>query len=1245
MDTILSVTTADLARLGPRDAVAFFSRLLWAEATRVGLPVTRVNISSRIDVPDGGVDAIVTGADALPASDLFVSTSVAYQIKSGHFKPWQPAVVTSDLFANADSADTLPSQIRSCLDAGGTYVLVCTGVDLTSEERGAAVEAIKRHLAGCGYADPHVDVHSQNQLRAMLQRFPSLSLSVNGRNHHFRTHASWARDAEMRSQFRPGPEQDGFIATLRDALRAPNTSVHVHVDGEAGVGKTRLVLEATREPDIEPLVVYCDRPSRVLDGPLLNAIVREDASFSVLLVVDECDRSSRVQLWNLLKNRGTRIKLVTIFNEPCEATGGTRLLHAPRLGDEQIAAILADYGIPGDQSGRWCDFCGGSARVAHALGANLRSNPEDVLRSPDTVNIWDRFVAGGDRLDSVEVQQRHTVLRYLALFRRFGYGREVAAEAKALAKLIEEADGAITFPRFQAIVKSLKDRHLLRGEHTLYITPRLLHIRLWKDWWETHGTGVEIQRFSALPGRLPEWFTEMFEYAATSPVALDLARELLGPSGAFARPDYLNTAAGGALLLALTAAAPQEALDCLTRVIGNQSRDQLLEFRQARRHVINALERIVVWKDCFAGGARLLLQLAEAENEGWGNNATGVFAALFSPAPGRVAPTEAPPEARFPVLREALTSASPERRRAAIKACAAALETAHFSRMVGPEHQGVRPEPVLWMPEAWSEVFDAYRRVWSLLLEHLEALPDDERKEAAAVLIGAASGLTRYGNLVDEVIDTLTELPRKPWLDRKRLVEVAEYAARRGQHVEETRRRWEALKDGLRGSDFHSRLERYVGMTIFADMMDEEGHHTDSASRAVEELAAEAVAEPEKLGRELDWLMTEKASNGHPFGYALGRRDEQLTLLPVLVEAQRSTGARSNLYVLDGYFRALFERDRERWERELDSLSQDASLHTAVPEVTWRSGMTDRAAARVLSLAQQGSVAIGAFRMFGYGGVLRGMSSASLEAWVAFLHAAGTQEAASIALTLFFYSHKNSPGDLPRDIVMRVLTAPGLFLSAPRGQYDQMEQYYWTELAKALVARYPDEALRLAEPMVEHFGTDGTVVGGFRPQSYEVLESIASVHPREVWARIAVRLGPPLDDRSFHLRHWLREGAAEQFADDDIWAWVEDDVDKRAWIAAGFLPPILQRGGRCLAREVLVRYGDRDDVRSNLHANFGTEGFSGPPSLHYQKKAEALRAFREGETHPNVLRWLDEALGELEERVRHERVAEEREGF
>ena len=118
--------------------------------------------------------------------------------------------------------------------------------------------------------------------------------------------------------------------------------------------------------------------------------------------------------------------------------------------------------------------------------------------------------------------------------------------------------------------------------------------------------------------------------------------------------------------------------------------------------------------DCFRGSAELLLRLAEAENATHGNNATGTFAQLFSLVPG-LAATQASASRRneFPARRAGL-GFSP-RRRLALAAAQAALSTRGGSRMVGPEHQGLRKTIEFWWPKTYDELWDAYRDVGKCL--------------------------------------------------------------------------------------------------------------------------------------------------------------------------------------------------------------------------------------------------------------------------------------------------------------------------------------------------------------------------------------------------------------------------------------------------------------------------------------------------------------------------------------------------
>ena len=1257
MDTILTVRNEDLSRLGPGDAVAFFRELLWAEASSLGIAKNLINVPSAITHADGGIDAQVRDVQLGGGQGIIKEGLTRYQIKTGDFNLSQPRHVKEILF-KPDSKELKP-RVRSCLDQGGTLVVVLFGWDGAEPRDDAIIDKFREQLTAVNpeYANADIEIWQQNHLIGFLQKFPALALRANRRaGVRFETHWDWATHSDMRTRFIPGQPQEDFVSRLQTALRQTEGPVHVQVWGEAGIGKTRLVLEATDTDDLRPWVVY-SAASRFRGSDLMSEILRGD--FRVVLILDECDPDTRAYVWNLLEYRSPRIELISIYNERDESSGMT-CLSTPPLGETQVTEILQGYGVPRNQAQAWARECSGSPRVAHVVGSNLVNHPEDILKPPSTLDLCERFIVGPDARDSQEVRQRRTVLRHLALFKRFGYGEPLAKEAEAVAGLVERADPQITWRRFQEIVRNLRDRRILQGENTLYITPKLLHIKLWIDWWDTYGAGFSLGDLATLPPALLTWFVEMFEYAAGSPAASQTTRALLDKQGVFQQnPELLSTGLGPRFFGSLAKADPGGALECLKNTIGTWDRDRLLHFTSGRREAVWALEEMARWKDLFVDSASLLLALGEAENETWSNNASGVFVDLFSMSEHReLSRTGASPQERFPVLKGALESTSREKRALGLLACDRALQRVSFGPIVdSPRVVGSAPQ--LWAPQTYGELFDAYRQIWQYLLDELDGLSDEERGETADILVRNARSLGWFLNLSDMVIGTMKELARRPYVDKKRVLEIiSQILHYDGKTLpEETRAKWEELRDNLTGTDFASLMERYVGMDLLEDKFDEDGNQVDQTQPWIEDLARQAAENPGLLYPELDWLRTAEAKNGYRFGYELGKRDEGLALLPAIVEKQKSAGPNASVYFLGGYLRVLFEKHQQEWEGLMDSFAQDEELRTWVPELTWRLGtVSDRAALRILILAEEGEVDVALFQMFVYGGATQGLSEDVFRKWIDFLlqHPDAYASHTALALCSHYYLRSEPRRVLPEELTLRVLTNAPLLQESEAARHDQMASYYWTEMGRAFVRLYPERSLELADILLEHFGERGTILGGFRSKTHSVLADILRQGPEETWMRISDRLGPPIDERAYLLKDWLRgedswgreqEGTLSMIPPGAVWRWVDEDVDGRAWYLASFVPKLLFReeGRICWAREVLVRYGARDDVRRNLTANFSTEGWTGPASLHLQRKKQHLLDFLEEERNENVKRWINEYVSQIAERIESARITEERE--
>ena len=549
-DTIFTVRNEELTRFDQHTSVEFFRRLLWAEARRLGVEISKINISTRVNVPDGGVDAAVDDIHIETGIGIIKQGKTSYQIKAGaSFKPWQKSVIKEELFGEkTPDRQHLGESIRACLEpeVDGTYVLVCTGIDLVDSQHREALKHIEDFLKQCGYSQPKVEVWSQNTLIGFLEAFPSLALWVNKHNDlNFQTHQSWSNNADMQFPFIAAEAQDELIDKIRSELREKINTVHVRVLGEPGIGKTKLVFEATRADDLAPLVIYCT-PAEFRASGLRREILRDDNHFSAILIVDECDPTSRSDIWNELQNQGPRIKLISIYNDYDPVVDSDiSEFETLRLTDDQISTIIQGHDISKEQADLYTEFCDGSPRMAHHTGKVLMTHLGDPSQLLSDDYLYKSFYDFGDSQE--EVQQRELVLQYIALFKRFGFGGPVVADAQAIAEKVQAANPLVTWSRFQKIVDDLKKRKILQGQSTLYITPKALHIKLWVEWWQIYGNSFDLETFTqGLPAKskLIEWFHEMFQYAAESEPAARIVKELLGSNGPFQDGEYLKTRLG-----------------------------------------------------------------------------------------------------------------------------------------------------------------------------------------------------------------------------------------------------------------------------------------------------------------------------------------------------------------------------------------------------------------------------------------------------------------------------------------------------------------------------------------------------------------------------------------------------------------------------------------------------------------------------------------------------------------------------
>ena len=552
IETIFTAKTEHFHQLNSTDAVDLFREMVRTEALKFPPGTCKINVPRQDNVADGGIDATVDTGSQVIQSDIIASGQNSYQIKSGkRFEPWQKSEIKEELFVDPKrlNRETLGKRIQECMAAEGTYILVCTGINLSKSQTEQTRFHIEKYLTEqCKYDNPKVKVWSQEDLINFLDEFPLLVLGLRGLlEAKFKPHWSWSKTDSLQVPFVSGQSQKQLIAKIQNELRRNDRAVYIPVWGDPGVGKTRLVLEATEADDLAPLVVYYRSASEFESSVLSNALSFNN-NLSVIVVIDGCEPHAPIRIWDELKHQGARIRLITISNSYDKIPEDVSDCEVLRLNNEQISKIIQHYKVPKFQTDRHTDLCSGSPLMANHVGKVLAHSSGDASEVLSQDSIYKSFYVDLERenLGSPEVQEKELVLQHIALFKQFGYERSVVDDAKAIAKKVETAYPQITWLRFRKIVKDLRNGGLLRGEYTLNITPKALHIKLWTDWWEIYSNEeFNIEEFTHdLAPELVNWFYEMFRYATGSEAASRIVEDLLGPNGSFHNDANLRTRLG-----------------------------------------------------------------------------------------------------------------------------------------------------------------------------------------------------------------------------------------------------------------------------------------------------------------------------------------------------------------------------------------------------------------------------------------------------------------------------------------------------------------------------------------------------------------------------------------------------------------------------------------------------------------------------------------------------------------------------
>jgi hypothetical protein len=843
------------------------------------------------------------------------------------------------------------------------YVLF-TNLDLSHDQKSELREAILTD-----YDDPdavHVEVVGAAELARFLNDLPHLRAAYFVRSRFSTWEVAWSK--HQQSSPIPSITLIGREKVLDDLRRYVDDAMTrvVILSGPYGVGKSRLVLQATAHRSVET-VMAVDPNLNVSDLPALERhgaetiVILDDPAPDTLEALVHAAATSRLKLLIalpteegiLLPNYGLddRLKVIPIL--PLSEMEADELL---RMAEPEF-----DYNIF-----FWVlERAGGIPRIllmAAKYGKDLRSNTDSFTDAiaKETAK-WIKLRLGNDTLK---------VLSLLSLLSqvRVGINRTSTEEIEPICKvfggstdvnsvstklpMLEKAGFLRTRNFDSEVLPPLLANHLaaslLRGR----FDEALMLFR-----------GLESEGRTRFVGRLC-----LLKGEEVALQFLSMLFEKEGPLG-----DLRSALGNVGLLLQVAGTMPEPT----SRLVLHGLQSMTVEERAAiqsyqRRQLVFAIEQILFRRITSADALRCVALLAEAENVTYDKHATDLFCEAFQCLHSQV---PLPLSQRLSILNDVLSEEnSISLRLVGIQAIERGLDRMHGNDY----HHSRGPDPFDQRPSLmWAEVFDYMGSLLNILL-HCARADASEVADSARALIPRAliayavvcppeQAQQRFVQVVEWVL--MGEVP-VPVADLARALRNTQHAWDEmiGRNTDEWAGRYrtgiaalEVLAEQIENAEFPIRLRRWAGRMYHEDYEVEDDESGDGLSRSnfhLRALALEVLSNPSLLTHDLlAWLCSSQAEMGPQFFYWLGDLDTECRWLP---QVEALAANQSGVFAFAAYCHGLSHHNAAAVVQRLDELAEDFSVVAEAIVLATRWLPTDtRNVQRLVNLVREKKVSPG----------------------------------------------------------------------------------------------------------------------------------------------------------------------------------------------------------------------------------------------------------------------------------------------
>ena len=1030
----------DVAQLNNHEFRRVLNSLLTVEVNQNHVPLDQVVLTTNDNEADAGIDGRVIWPKDI-RHDLLKPGENVVQYKSG--------TLTKSELEKEFKKKGVQAALRR-----GAYYLMCVAKDYnptTIEKRQAELRALCKSKR---IASSHARIVFGEMLARWISKYPAVVILPEFRKNipGFVTVERWQKEnPQLSTPFLADSARLEMMHAIREFLDSNRPESALRVEGPAGVGKTRLVLEAVLDSRYAGRTVYALNADSQKVQEFLSAIYSDPETFA-LVVADECDSPRQSVLAQYAENSSGRLKLVCIgISEVLYDAAPltlTPVYQLRPLADQDIEIILEDSfpGVPKEFIEASVRLASGYVKLAmfimQVLERHGNQPPIRLVEVRDIRVFLQKFVEPTTRKS----------LQVLSLLARIGWEEDLRAEAQTVADFV-----GLPFVELQEATRKLRDLGVVvaRGRY-LYVSPDLLAVKAAADLWDERGHQL-IELVQKFPDRDPRrQLLRRIAMMGEHKEVRTAVERILSRKGVFPSLEELNDSLLSEIFRILSAATPVRAVDLLMELILSAVESELLNLKEGRRDVIWALESLLRWPETSLKAARVLSKLAVFETETFANNATGVLGTYFHVF---LSGSPLPLIERFVLIDELLHSGYPQSRQLAVRLASASLVS--FESRSGGEIDPMskRPFPREWKPQTYGEIWDVRRKALSILQQIAEG-EDEAAALARQARLKAVGALIHQGQF-DDAIEVVEKATAGTDAERRTKMNACEILLASPTLSEEQRGRVRRARDDVFGATYFERLRRWIGRRLNSDFDDRGSSGFEEADKKVFQLAEEAFDRGIQ-DRELEWLASPEAENVWLFGKRLGQLDTSGRFWErIALAAPDDINCMLLAAYLDGGTHFDVDGRRDDW---LDSLS-DTKPYAAFGG-TWRAEPTIEGSKRIIRLVTEGLVSPSTLRVLRYGG------------WVERLPIEATKQLIDLMLTKSPESNVEAVMGVLDHAIRSETVSAGMFGEAIwtalqlRPQFTSPSyDWHWGRLAELVAASNP---ARLAKVFVALFESDDT---------------------------------------------------------------------------------------------------------------------------------------------------------------------------